>query len=622
MKTTPFEMVFIIRDRMKSYALQRPLAALLTALLLTGLAASGLLYSADNTLSDRIYQSPRPLSGEIVVIGVDQRALEDIGPFQTWGRDVMAMALEALNADEGNRPAAIGVDVLYIGGDDTKENAWLAEAAGQYGNVVMASAASFGSQLVTREDGSFYMDDYAVLAYDEPFDALKEATVQGHINAMYDNDGIVRHAVLYIDQPGQERAFSFAWELYKMWASVHSEDLNDQPPTDARGRWYLPFSAMPGGYYDGVSVSDLLAGEVPADYFAGKIVLIGPYAAGLQDSYPTALEHANNMYGVEIQANTIDALMAGNYKTEVSDALQLIILFMLSLFCFLWFWNRKPMPATAAWLLVSVGWVGLCQVLYSTGQVLHVLWIPLAITVLYVVTVAINYARTALEKRKISNTFRRYVAPEIVTELLREGTDSLGLGGKLTDIAVLFVDIRGFTTMSELLTPPQVVEILNEYLTLTTKCVMDNNGTLDKFVGDCTMAIWNAPLPQQDYIYQALKAAWEMVEGSRSLSSRLMEQFGRTVSFGIGVHCGPAVVGNIGAEMRMDFTAIGDTVNTAARLEANAPAGQIYISRAVADALEGRILVTSLGDSIKLKGKAEGFEVLRVDGLAETTVLS
>jgi adenylate cyclase len=255
--------------------------------------------------------------------------------------------------------------------------------------------------------------------------------------------------------------------------------------------------------------------------------------------------------------------------------------------------------------------------LYSSGHILHVLWIPFAATVLYLVTVAVNYIRATMEKRRISNTFRRYVAPEIVTELLREGTDSLGLGGKLTDIAVLFVDIRGFTTMSEVLTPPQVVEILNEYLTLTTKCIMNNHGTLDKFVGDCTMAIWNAPLPQEDYIYNAVKTAWDMVEGSKALSARLQEQFGRTVSFGIGVNCGPAVVGNIGAEMRMDFTAIGDTVNTAARLEANAPGGLIYISRTVADALEGRILVTSLGDSIRLKGKAEGFEILRMEGLME-----
>ena len=115
----------------------------------------------------------------------------------------------------------------------------------------------------------------------------------------------------------------------------------------------------------------------------------------------------------------------------------------------------------------------------------------------------------------------------------------------------------------------------------------------------------------------AVQAARDMAEGSRALSKELMEAYGRTVSFGIGVHVGEAVVGNIGSLQRMDYTAIGDTVNTAARLEANAPGGTIYISRAVADALEGRIRTTSLGDTIKLKGKKEGFEVLILDEILD-----
>ncbi|MEG1742403.1 MAG: adenylate/guanylate cyclase domain-containing protein, partial [Acetivibrio sp.] len=131
------------------------------------------------------------------------------------------------------------------------------------------------------------------------------------------------------------------------------------------------------------------------------------------------------------------------------------------------------------------------------------------------------------------------------------------------------------------------------------------------------MAFWGAPLKQEDYIFNAVKAAMDMVEASEALSKELLEQYGRTVSFGIGVHCGPAVVGNIGAKNRMDYTAIGDTVNTSSRLESNAPANTIYISRAVADALKGRIEVTSLGSGIKLKGKKEGFEILKVDKIIE-----
>jgi len=200
---------------------------------------------------------------------------------------------------------------------------------------------------------------------------------------------------------------------------------------------------------------------------------------------------------------------------------------------------------------------------------------------------------------------------------MAEGSESLGLGGRLTRVAVLFVDIRGFTSMSEVLSPQEVVEILNRYLTLTSDCIFKNHGTLDKFVGDCTMAFWGAPLPQDDYVMKAVRCAMDMVEGSKALSEELLQRFGRTVSFGIGINVGDAVIGNIGSPRRMDYTAIGDTVNTASRLESNAPAGTIYISRSVADELEGRIRYTSLGDSIKLKGKKEGFEVLRLEGILE-----
>jgi adenylate cyclase len=202
-------------------------------------------------------------------------------------------------------------------------------------------------------------------------------------------------------------------------------------------------------------------------------------------------------------------------------------------------------------------------------------------------------------------------------QLLEQGSDALELGGRLYDIAVLFVDIRGFTTMSEALDPPTVVEIINKYLTLTTECIMKNHGTLDKFVGDCTMAFWNAPVAQEDAVYLACRAAMDMVEGSRALGEELLQKYGRTVSFGVGVNWGSAVIGNIGAPKRMDYTAIGDTVNTASRLESNAPGGKILISRVVADILGDRAEVTSLGDSIKLKGKAEGFEVLTLDALKD-----
>ena len=165
--------------------------------------------------------------------------------------------------------------------------------------------------------------------------------------------------------------------------------------------------------------------------------------------------------------------------------------------------------------------------------------------------------------------------------------------------------------MSEMMQPEEVVAILNRYLALTSNCIFRHHGTLDKFIGDATMAIFNAPLPQEDYVYEAVLTAMDMVEGARELEKELKEKFGKSVSFGIGVHCGKAVVGNIGTERRMDYTAIGDTVNTAARLEANAPAGTVLISRNVYEKLKNRIEAVSIGN-LPLKGKKEELEVFRV----------
>jgi len=174
------------------------------------------------------------------------------------------------------------------------------------------------------------------------------------------------------------------------------------------------------------------------------------------------------------------------------------------------------------------------------------------------------------------------------------------------------VDIRGFTPMSEGLEPEQVVEILNEYLALTTAAIFKNGGTLDKFIGDATMAVFNAPFNLDDYVYRAVCTARDIAAGSEELRRKLQERFGKTVSFGIGVNCGEAVVGNIGCDVRMDYTAIGDTVNTAARLESNAGRGQILISRNVYEAVRDRVRVTEIG-AIPLKGKSKEVFVYQLD---------
>ena len=603
----------------KSSVLRNIITGVIIAALCTAVYMSNILHSLDYLMSDALYQKAKSLPGDIVLINIDQYSLDMMGDFSYWGRETMGDVLNILNADPANAPAVVGIDVLYVGNsDDQYGDEYLAEMAGSGCPVVVACAAVFGSELETGDGTDFHMETNAVLAYDLPYEDLYYNSYIGHINSKFDTDGILRHGFWYIEPDGETEVPAFHRQIYELYCQYKGVEPSTVPVTDKNGAYYVPFQAKPGDFSDGYSVYDLLCGEIDPVAYAGKIVLIGPYAAGMQDDFPTAMDHATKMYGIEYQANMLQALINGETKREASRIPQAVAIFVIVLGMWVYLKNRRVMAATIVSLSVIAISFGAFLTAYSKfNVVLSPLYIPLYIVICYVVSVAVNYVRAALEKRRVTATFERYVAPEIVGELLKEGSDFTELKGRSCEIAVLFVDIRGFTSMSEVIPPEDVVEILDRYLTLTSSCIFKNKGTLDKFVGDCTMAFWGAPLPQDDIIFKAVKSAFDMVEGAADLKKELQEKYGRTVDFGVGVHYGPAVVGNIGSPNRMDFTAIGDTVNTASRLEANVPKGTIFVSRVVADALEGRVEFKSLGDTIKLKGKAEGFEVLEAVRILE-----
>ena len=574
------------------------------------------LNRVDKWVQDVVFQKPQAISGDVVIIGIDDESLEELGPYNSWDRHVMARALEALASDPSNLPAVVAIDTLYVGTTDPSADKHLVDAAKALPDVVVASAGIFGSGFIEDSVGKFSYQEHKIYNYEEPFEELKNVTHQGHINAMYDMDGIMRHSLLSYEVSKEdgstETVYSMAHEAARIFAEKNGFAFTD-PTTDERGHFYLTYSSTPGTYDDGMSIAKLIKGEVPSDYYAGKIVLIGPYAPGLQDEYFTPVDRGLKMYGVEYQANVIEAFLRGDYKKEMPDALQAGLLFIAVLVGITIFLMSNVKIATIFWLINLAVCAIVTYILYSFGWIVHPIWMPAGVTIMYICAIVIHYFRAALEKRKVTKTFERYVAPEIVKEIMKQGMENLSLGGKTCDIAVLFVDVRGFTTMSERLSPEKVVFILNRYLTMASDCVEKNHGTLDKFVGDAMMAFWGAPLPQEDAIFNAVKTANDIVVGAKRVSDELKEEIGEELRVGVGVNYGPAVVGNMGAEKHMDYTAIGDTVNTAARLEANAPGGTVYISRVVADALEGRIRVTSLGDSIKLKGKADGFEVLKLE---------
>jgi class 3 adenylate cyclase/DNA-binding response OmpR family regulator len=214
------------------------------------------------------------------------------------------------------------------------------------------------------------------------------------------------------------------------------------------------------------------------------------------------------------------------------------------------------------------------------------------------------------EKQAIRQMFQRYVSPVVVDRLV-EGRENLALGGRRQKISVMFADIRGFTTFSEHLPPEKVVEALNRYLALAVEAILAEEGTLDKFVGDAVMALFNTPLLQPDYVLRAVRAALAMQQTILNYNESIANQ---SLSFGIGIHMGQAVVGNIGTAQQMNYTAIGDTINLAKRLQENARGGQILLSRAVYEEIKEVIIVEDLGMQ-PVKGRTAAEHVYLLIGL-------
>ncbi len=215
------------------------------------------------------------------------------------------------------------------------------------------------------------------------------------------------------------------------------------------------------------------------------------------------------------------------------------------------------------------------------------------------------------EKQQIRQTFERYVAPSVVDRVL-DRPEALRLGGVRQPITILFADLRGYTTFSERARPEEVVELLNEYFRLAAEVIMAREGTLDKFLGDAVMAFFNAPEAQEDHPYRAVDAALALREAVNQWNA---QRNGEKLTFGIGVHCGEAVVGNIGTSRAMNYTAIGDAVNLAKRLQERAAPGQILVSESVVECLGDQARVRLLGP-MQVKGRQGAVTVYELLGLA------
>lgn len=566
----------------------------------------------DRSVSDLLNQRSSSVNRHIFIIGVDDKTLEEYGAITSWGRNLSADLVNRLNSDPDSKPSVIGFDIIYSESGDAEGDTAFAEACKNAGNVVTVSTAVFKEQPEKDARGKVSYNPYHVEYIIQPYNELAENVSTGFANTTVDNDGYVRQGMLRLNYDGKTEN-SFATQIYMKYQETLGQEIT-LPKTYGKGnRFFFSYTGNPGAYTV-ISMADVLDGQIDTRVFKDGIVLVGAYAVGMQDSYKPAILHDGQMYGVEIHANIIQALLDGKTQQPVSQVAYAVVAGILCGAFFLLTLKEKIWPSTSVIIGVLVGNVILVKVMYHIGYIMPVLLFPALLTVIYMGQLVRAYIEEKLRRHHVVSVFKQYVAPQIVDVVSKDKNFKMVLGGENRHVAVLFIDIRGFTTISENLKPEQVVEILNEYLDLTTNAIFHQQGTVDKFIGDAVMAIFNAPFDLDDYCYRAVCAALEMKQNADILTAKFEQRFGVPISFGIGINCGNAVVGNVGCNCRMDYTAIGDTINTAARLENNAQCGQILISEQIYEVVKDRIDVSPIGE-IPLKGKNMGVFVYQLNCL-------
>lgn len=558
--------------------------------------------------ADKLYQHERKINNNIKIIAVDEKTINKYGTFGSWSRQTAADVINNLNSN-GNSPAVIGFDITYTGNLDADGDEAFAAAAENAGNVVLASGIDFKESVRRGDDDKLYIDKMYADNIELPFEQVRKVTQQGFANTIQDNDNYIRKSLMSVQYEGNTE-YSFSYMIYKKYLeSIGGEE--QQPKTDSDNGFGFKYAAKPTAY-ETYSFADVAEGVYDSKIFNGAIVLVGAYATGMQDQYFTPIKRNDIMYGVEIHANIIDALLTGDTYLNINILLQSVINTILALILGVAVYKCKLKYLLPATLVLLAAYIGAAWYLFNRGMMMYVFTLPACIAAADVVKIGYEYVIVSINRRRVITAFKKYMAPQVVDELSGRGEFNIELGGETRDIAVLFVDIRGFTPLSESLQPIEVVNILNEYFSIVTEAIFKYGGTLDKFIGDAAMAVFNAPIDLDDYEYRAVCTAMDMLGKSDALRNEFHEKYGKDVSFGIGIHCGKAVVGNIGSETRMDYTAIGDTVNTASRLEGSAGRGQVVISKELYDRIGNRLQVQEIGE-ISLKGKEKKILAYQVD---------
>lgn len=565
-------------------------------------------------LGDGLFIREKPVDNRIKIIGIDEKSLQELGPFGGWSRQQAADLINAF--DQEYAPSVIAFDINYFGDRDEEGDMALAEAAAKYDHVVMASYLNYAAKLEVQEDGSLKMNTMYVEQVEEPYEALEAVSRQGFTNVVQDSDNYVRRSVLSTDWGGETR-YNFAYEIYRCYQE--SVGAQAEPPAmDAQGIYGFDYTAEPG-MYEIYSYVDVVEGRIDPKVFQNSIVFVGAYSSGMMDQYMVPVARSTVMNGVEVQANHLNALLDGRTFVNLTAWVCALTAALLVGGYALLASHKHFAVGLVGGIVLEAAVMAAAYLLYTRGIYWRCLTPVMFIALILLVRMMTGYIAERFRKQKILSVFRTYMAPQVVDELGKSKNYQIELGGQSRDIAVLFVDIRGFTSMSEGLSPAVIVDILNRYLGQVTEAIFKNEGTLDKFIGDAVMAVYNAPLDVPDYHFKAVKTGIDIVKAVDEMNAAMKRDFGIEIACGVGVHCGKAVVGNIGCSYRMDYTAIGDVVNVAERLESVAKRGQVLISSQMYEQVSSRFRAELLGEQ-SLKGRQDKIKVYSLDIAGETAL--
>lgn len=543
------------------------------------------------------FRGALPPGSNILLVTIDQQSFDAIEPNWPWPRSVHAQLIRKLSA---GKPKLIGFDVLLPGtSQDAQEDRALARALGETGNVVLAGEFS-------AVESPIGLNQSMLL----PVKTLRDSAAGvGYANLNTDPDGVVRRGL--IEMKFQESLYrSFAYEIYRRL----------QPGTQRVASF--PASILinyrgPSGTYPVIPYYRVLNDEIAGEFFKDKVILIGSSAPSLHDVFPTPFSPDQPTAGVEIQANLLETLLLRQTISPLGGPAHLL-LFVVLTGLLLWT-SLRPGPFVALGLTAGGVTIFCLGNFYLFAH--HYVLVPftpsfLAMLGIYGGITIDGYVREHKARLRLRAKFGQYVSSDVVDEILQD-QNILGLQGKRRHITVLFSDVRDFTKISEENDPETIVTLLSEYLGKVTKIVFDNQGTVDKFIGDAVMAVFGAPKSYGNDAERAVKTGMDMLRLAASMAPKWQQAIGRPLKIGVGINTGDAVVGSIGSEIRSDYTSIGDAVNTASRLEGMTKelGVPLLFSESTAAEIKDRLAITPLG-KVQVIGRATALGVFTTADIA------